>query len=98
MAWALVRGNNKIFRQHNRKYDLLKWGIETKEPISKRTIKNYKDGDKITVIFRKRYEKWFTCQSTGRYYKDWVEEVNEVVYTLREFTIQFTSQKKPIKQ
>lgn len=90
MAWALVKPwNNKIVKYANRKYDLLKWNFETKEPISKKTIKKYKDGDPITVIYRRTYEKWFTCEKTGRFYKDTVNEVNEVTYILKEINIQF---------
>ena len=54
MPWALVKHwkNNEIAKKADRKYDLLKWGIETKEHISKKTIKNFKSGDKITVVYR----------------------------------------------
>lgn len=89
--WALVKHwkNNEIVRSAKTKYELLKWGIETKESISKKTVKNFKDGDKITVIYRKRYEKWQQSEIDGRYYKDWVNEVNEATYTLKEYSISF---------
>lgn len=94
MTWALVKPwNNEIIKFHNRKYDLLKWNFETKEPISKKTISKFKDGDSITVIYRKTYQKWFTCKNTRRHYKDTVNEVNEVTYILKEINIQFTKQR-----
>ncbi|MGG4434507.1 hypothetical protein AAXE64_08095 [Priestia megaterium] len=95
MAWALVKhwNNNSIFKQAPRKYDLLKW-METKEHISKKTIKNFQDGDKITVIFRKSYMKWFRSEDTGRLYQDRVDEANEVTYTLREVETVFKNSRR----
>ena len=96
MPWALVKHwkNNEIVRKADTKYELLKWGIETKEPINKKTIARYKDGDFITVIYRKEYEKWQQSELTGRYYKEPFQEVNEVIYTLRYFEIQFGQKNK----
>lgn len=90
MAWALVKPwNNEIVRYHKRKYDLLKQNFETKELISKKSISKFKDGDYITVVYRKTYQKWFTCEISGRRYKDTVNEINEVTYILKEINIQF---------
>lgn len=90
MAWALVKPwNNKIVKSASRKYNLLRFGFETKDVISKRTIKNYKDGDPITVIYRKRYEKWFRHSDTGHTYKDYFNETNEVTYILKEINVEF---------
>lgn len=83
--WALVSSNGKIFRKHQRKYDLLKWGIETKENISIKSVKKLKSGDKITVIYRNGY--WKTICGGSH----WVDlESKERVYTLREIDIQIT--------
>lgn len=84
MTWALVNPNRRsqIFKTAKNKYDLLKWGVELKTPVSKKTIKNYKEGDLVTVIFRKTFEKWFTDPKTRRYYKDTVTEESEKQYLL----------------
>ena len=85
MAWALIKKNGRVFRQHARKYDLLKWEVETKEIITKKTIGKYKSGDQITVIFRNSYMKWFS--NNRRLSKEMVNEVNEVVYKLQEIEV-----------
>lgn len=89
MAWALVKpwANNSILFKAERKYNLLK-SLETKEHITKKTVKQYKDGDKITVIYRKKFQTWKT-DNRGHLYKEWVESVEERTYVLKEFTIQF---------
>ncbi|MCK1999834.1 hypothetical protein MZM54_00370 [[Brevibacterium] frigoritolerans] len=90
MAWALVKPwNNRIVKSARHKYNLLRFDFETKDVISKRTIKNYKDGDPITVIYRKRYEKWFINSVTGHTYKDYFTETNEVTYILKEIKVGF---------
>lgn len=83
MTWALVSPNDKtkIFKTSKHKYDLLKFEVQLKEPVSKKTIKQIKEGDIVTVVFSKTYEKWMTSDK-GRYYKDTVTETNERQYML----------------
>lgn len=85
MAWELVKNRKRpsIYKIDEKKYNLLKQ-VETKEPISRRTVGQYKDGDLITVIFRKTYKKWFHNKETGRIYQESVNEISEVVYTLKQ--------------
>lgn len=83
MAWALVRENGSIYRKNESKYKLLKNLLETKEHISKKSVKTIRDGDSITTVFRKTYPKWFTNPKTGRWYQAQYEEVTEQTYTLR---------------
>lgn len=85
MAWALVRENGSIYRKNESKYKLLKGLLETKEHISKKSVKTICDGDAITTVFRKTYPKWFTNPKTGRWYQAQYEEVREETYTLRFF-------------
>lgn len=84
--WALVTSSGKIYKKHKRKYDLLKWGIETKEHISMKSVKKFKSGDKITVVFHNGYWK---SDPTGAKY--WVDlKPIERIYTLRKVDIQIT--------
>lgn len=83
MAWALVRENGSIYRQNESKYKLLKSLLETKEHISKKSVKTIREGDSITTVFRKTYPKWFTNPRNGRWYQAQYEEVTEQTYTLR---------------
>lgn len=86
VMWALVTSNGKIFKKHKRKYDLLKWGIDTKENISKKSVKKLKSGDKITAVFHNGY--WKSDPTGARY---WVDlEPIERTYTLGEIEIQIT--------
>lgn len=97
MTWALVDPNQKtkIFKTAKSKYDLLKWGVELKTPVSKKTIKNYKEGDLVTVVFSNTFEKWFTDPQTRSYYKDKVTETNEKQYLLTRIVP--VSEKNPWK-
>lgn len=85
MAWALMKVGKRpsFYKIDENKYSLLKQ-IETKEPVSRRTVGQYKDGDLITVIFRKTYKKWFHNKETGRIYQETVNEISEAVYTLKK--------------
>lgn len=83
MAWALVRENGSVYRKNESKYKLLKNLLETKEHISKKSVKTIRDGDSITTVFRKTYPKWFTNPKSGRWVQKTYEEVTEQTYTLR---------------
>ncbi|PJZ19823.1 hypothetical protein CEW46_21270 [Bacillus cereus] len=89
MAWALINPrNNRVFKQSRDKYSLLKWGVQIKEHVSKRTLSKFKEGDTVTVVFTNTYMKWFSDgHKRGlprNLYQDQVTEVEERQYVLRE--------------
>lgn len=84
MAWCLVRTNGSIFRERDSKYRLLKSVFGIQEPISKKSVKSFVEGDTFTVVNTNEFEKWFTNERNGRFYKKAVIERHVAVYTLKE--------------
>jgi hypothetical protein len=89
VAWALTKHwkNDSIFKMSNEKYHLLKRVVETKEPVNKKTINNFRDGDLVTIIFRHSYKTWVKEQLTGIFVEVRKEDVEEVTFTLREYKL-----------
>lgn len=82
--WALVKHwkNDEVMYSENTKYDLLK-RLHTKEPMTRKSVKLLQDGDKVTVIYQKRFLRWTKDHETNLLFKEPVFEESEVTYTLK---------------
>jgi len=87
VIWALVKDwkKDEVMYHDSTKYGLLK-RLHTREPMTRKSVKQLKEGDKVTVVYPKSFLRWKQDPETRLLFKEPVFEESEVTYMLKRLT------------